>query len=192
MNEREKYEAMHREHPGYGATNHGAGTEHLLDDFLYRTLLDVGGGFSTYAAGVKARGYIKHAAVTDISEAPRVEQLKRGVTFHCVAALDMQLGHFDVVTAFDVLEHFPVSERDRSIANIYAHAKRRLIFSIGHLRSTSVVNGREVTLHHTVENREWWVQHLRKFGGELRLEKLPSVISTGERRETVFFIVDLQ
>lgn len=182
MTEREKYEFIYSDCLTYGRSNHGQGTEHLC--FMFDSLLDVGGAFTEYASDVRERYGLKVCA-TDITEMPRELQEGRGVEFHCVSAAEMNIlagpwlsldkSHlrpfFDVVTAFDVLEHIPKDDLDKSLENIFAHCGRLAIFSVG----TQIASWKEHILHHTVQPHAWWGEKFKQFGTHTTLKQTAQI-----------------
>lgn len=69
---------------------------------------------------------------------------------------------FDLITAWEFLEHIPKSRVSQVIKNIKKHINKEGIF-IG-----SICNGSDkpegIELHLTQENKEWWLNEFRKEG----------------------------
>ena len=167
MDKRQLYEWMHKHQPDYGNANHGKGSERWCKGFA--SVLDVGGGFTSFACDLG----IERAAVVDISELPRQTQEARGVEFRRCAAHELPFADsaFELVTAFDVLEHVEPELLDASIASIFRVASRRVIISVGTRETHKVIDGLSYKLHETVESKAWWLRKLSKFGEILRADK---------------------
>lgn len=78
---------------------------------------------------------------------------------------------FDVVTAWEVMEHIRENDIARVCDNVRRHLKRGGIW----IMSISTVNDiiRGVNLHQTVRPRAWWVETLQKCG----FEELPDLVA---------------
>ncbi len=69
---------------------------------------------------------------------------------------------FDVITAWEVLEHIARSDIGAVCANIRRHLGETGLAILSISGGPDVVNG--VELHQTVENRSWWLEVLRTNG----------------------------
>lgn len=69
---------------------------------------------------------------------------------------------FDIITAFEVLEHLKEDQIESLFSNIELHSSinTRLIFSIS--QSDDFING--VNLHQTVKKEEWWIAKFERLG----------------------------
>lgn len=170
MNLRDTYEWLHLNEEGYGWTNHGRYAVGLAAGCT--NLLDVGGGFTPYAFDVKTRFKLKRAAVLDISEVPRQMQEARGIEFHRGEAqrLPFEDDEFDLVTAFDVLEHIPGPELHAAVSEIGRVAKRKAIVSVGTAPSVKTVDGCETNLHPSLHPIDWWKAMLAEQLGMVTVE----------------------
>lgn len=155
MDEIEKYKIIYQsglpQWGRYGHSNHGQHAIHLLAGV--RSLIDVGCGHNQFAQACKGRGI---RAI--------------GVDFACPSAdivgpahrLPFRAGRFDMVTAFDMLEHL----RPDDVATVlreFARVSRRYIFSISYRPSRHTVHGE--TLHPCVRPEAWWVARIAEAGG---------------------------
>lgn len=168
--ERWKYEGIYGPGglPGYGHSNHGANALEWLVQ-RHTRVLDVGCGHNEF---VKAWRKLKQPEPTTRE---LVEQLLGhkccGVDFACrsadlmapATALPFTDGQFDLVTAFDVLEHLPEHEVLPALREM-ARVSRWYCFSIATAPSRILWQGQN--LHPTVRPLDWWHDRIREAGGE--------------------------
>lgn len=155
--ERRKYEGIYRSssYARYGHSNHGGKATALLQAMGPASLLDVGCGYNEFCAAVRVL-------------LPSIRVL--GVDFACpgadlladACALPFAAKEFDVLTAFDMLEHV-LPEQVHGILSEFARVSQRFIFSISNVPSVYKWEGE--TLHPTVRDPEWWRQTILKVGG---------------------------
>jgi hypothetical protein len=69
---------------------------------------------------------------------------------------------FDVITAWELLEHLPTDRLAQFCANVDRHLKPRALWIV----SISDVEDRmgQVVYHQTVQSQEWWTDRLRLYG----------------------------
>jgi SAM-dependent methyltransferase len=135
----------------YGHTNHGKHALPLVAGC--GSLLDVGCGYNEFAIACRAQGI---AAM--------------GVDFACpgadilapAQALPFPDKRYEVVTAFDMLEHLR-PEEVRPVLREFARIAERFVFSISYVASVNKVEGE--TLHPTVRPEVWWIQRIAEAGG---------------------------
>lgn len=157
MAEIEKYLGIYAapaQFPTYGHSNHGARSMGLLLKWQPESLLDVGCGYNEFVTSLRAHK-------------PEIRSV--GVDFACpgadlnAAAKALPFGdkEFDVLTAFDVLEHVPPDEVDATLAEM-ARVSRRFIVAISYVASVNKWKGE--TLHPTVKPEDWWKIRLIRAG----------------------------
>lgn len=154
MTEVEKYQGIYSSpsFSRYGRSNHGEKAMPFLLQDGWKTLLDVGCGHNDFVQAWRAAG---RSGV--------------GVDFACPSAdhvcdaksLPFGSKSFEVVTAFDMLEHLLESEVDAVLAE-FARVAERFCFSICH--RPSHIKWKGENLHPTVRPPEWWVQRMLRAG----------------------------
>lgn len=156
MQEIEKYRAIYSDPgrwPRYGHTNHGRKALPLVEGAS--SVVDVGCGHNEFAKELRGAG--KHAVGVDFAcpgadiEAP-------------ADALPFGKLDFEVITAFDMLEHLR-PEEVRPVLREFARVSRRFVFSISYVPSVYQVKGE--TLHPTVKPEDWWIARIEEAGGRV-------------------------
>lgn len=151
--EREKYAAVLRMWPSYGSANHGAPVLDLIARSTTGPVIDVGCGDNVFVAGLRVRGVVAdgidlvHPAADFIGSAD---------------AIPVADGRYDVVTAFDLLEH--LEDVDAALRE-WRRVSRRFVVSIAHI--PHVYDGH--TLHLTVQPREWWHAKLSTYSDDVTI-----------------------
>jgi hypothetical protein len=159
QHERAKYAGIYSgENPrlrGYGKSNHGSNATALIQTFGAKSLVDVGCGWNDFCKGAKL-------------VSPELQTV--GVDFACPGAdvnasaesMPFSDKQFDVLTAFDMLEHILPEQVDAVLAE-FARVSRRFIFSISYVPSRILWQGEN--LHPTVQPEPWWIQRIIRAGG---------------------------
>lgn len=148
-------------------------------------MLDVGCGYNEFKQEL-------------LKVAPKIKVV--GVDFSCPGAdlianaesLPFADKEFDVLTAFDMLEHI-LPDQVEPILNEFCRVSKRFVFSISHVPSVNKWKGEG--LHPTVHSEQWWIIQIMKAGGlsiaksgryltgtwgtPLRIDKGKSVILVG-------------
>ncbi len=75
---------------------------------------------------------------------------------------------FDVVTAWEMMEHIAEPDLPKLAANVKKHLAPGGLWIMSISPNQEVING--VVLHQTVQPKSWWVQKLAHFGFEHREE----------------------
>ena len=75
---------------------------------------------------------------------------------------DAERVQFDVVTAWEVMEHIKTADLPKLIENIKKHLKPSGLWIMSISPNEEVVNG--VTLHQTVQPKAWWIDMFAKSG----------------------------
>jgi len=189
---KEVYEELHSA-GGYGASEHGAGTEVFIKGC--KTLLDVGGGRSPYARRVQALLKLTRVAVCDISDNAIRAQKEAGTEAYQVdmtEGLPFSDGEFDVVCAFDVLEHIQIESVDFVIQEMARVAKSKLVFTIAYRPANRDYKHPDEPLHLTVKPREWWLERITKLlGCEVKAKRNILRYKHGKPRYGESFLIDL-
>lgn len=157
MEEKAKYEGIYADqarYPRYGHSNHGARSKALLKAWKPSSLLDVGCGWNEYVREFKKENPTIRAIGSDFA-CPGADVRA------CLTALPFQDKEFDVLTAFDVLEHLRPEQVDTVLLQMN-RVSSRFILSISYVDSVNRWKGQ--TLHPTVRSEEWWMRKLMKAG----------------------------
>ncbi len=155
--EKPKYVALYNspDMAWYGRSNHGKDFIPELLKMGVTSLVDVGCGHNNLALSLRKES--KMVAV--------------GVDFACptadvnadAAMLPFKSRQFDMLTAFDMLEHLRPEQVDKTLVE-FARVSSRFCFSISYTDSrTRDANGG--TLHPTVRPEDWWMERIRDAGG---------------------------
>jgi len=174
MTELEKYTGIYNspdEYPSYGHGNHGSEALGFIQKRAFSALVDVGCGHN---------GFVKSL----IRARPDVRAV--GVDFACPSAdiiaaagkLPFKDGEFDIVTAFDVLEHL-VPDEIQSVFREFSRISRSFHFSICYRPSIFLWRGEN--LHPTVRAEAWWIEQLQ-IAGAVNVVKTGAYLS-GEWRQ---------
>jgi SAM-dependent methyltransferase len=157
MREIEKYRGLYSssEHTSYGHTNHGAKAVKLLIKTPPTSVVDIGCGWNEFCGLVRA-------ALPDVQCV--------GVDFACPGADVKAEAHelpfadksFELLTAFDMLEHVTPDLVDKVLAEM-ARVSQRFLFSISYVPSKRTWLGQN--LHPTVQTEEWWINRIMRAGG---------------------------
>lgn len=155
LTEKEKYIGIYSTgiYKLYGHSNHGKDALNIVLDWKPKSLLDVGCGYNEFVKQVRESGITS-----------------TGVDFACPGAdiiaeaqnLPFSDKQFDVLTAFDVLEHLLPSDVD-IVLKEFVRVSERFIFSISY--SPSAYKWQGETLHPTVMPEKWWLERIEAAGG---------------------------
>jgi len=140
----------------YGHNNHGKQYfKFILRKVKPTSVVDIGCGYNEFCEMLKEKG---------------IESV--GVDFACPGAdimasaenLPFRDGQFDLLTAFDVLEHIPEEEIDTSLKE-FERIAHRFMYKICLRKDFKKIDGE--TLHPTVRFPEWWIDKITKNGGHI-------------------------
>lgn len=152
QHELKKYKKLAAQDPKYGATNHGAAAVPLIKSWAPKRVLDCGCGRNLLVqelrlAGIEALG-VDFAFPEADFQAP-------------LHALPFRDGAFDVITAFDVLEHVLPEDVELVLDEFRRVAtKGKFCFSICYRPSRKTVDGEN--LHPTVREESWWIRRIQR------------------------------
>lgn len=155
ITEKEKYEGIYScesIYPNYGKTNHGKSAIKIIKEWSPKSLIDIGCGHNQF---------VKEIRSLNISSI--------GLDFACPGAdiiadaknIPFENKKFDVLTAFDMLEHL-LQEDVPIVLKEFKRVSSRFIFSICY--RPSVIKWKGHTLHPTVMPEDWWIEQLAKAG----------------------------
>lgn len=152
--ERAKYRRIY-ERETYGVGNHGSQAIPIIhQEIKPRNVLDVGCGSNAFCKllrplGIEAVGVDFASPLADVP-APAHD-------------LPFLGGAFDLLTAFDVLEHLLPEEVPEVMDEFARVARRAWLFSIC-CRDSTRRSPDGSTLHPTVRPKRWWVDCLSRYG----------------------------
>lgn len=157
--ERHKYNTIYEAVPSYGSTCHGQQVlNYMVDELSFEDVLDIGCGQGQLAALLRVCE--KDVTGVDISDAAiaSARKLCPAARFEQGSVVDMNLDRqFDLVTAFDVLEHLVEADVDKALANIGRHTKNDAVVSVAF--HPDVMAGQ--TVHMTVQPEAWWIERFQ-------------------------------
>jgi len=155
--ERDKYLWIYNEsgNRSYGKRNHGRGAYDIILELRPETLLDVGCGKGDLVEWAKIKGI--DSTGLDFASGYGVQADLLNIPFFD--------NTFDVVTAFDVLEHLRPEDLDKGLKELYRVAKYYWILSIGYGRSRIKTPDGMMQLHMiTTKDKKWWFDKLNAYG----------------------------
>ena len=155
--ERDKYLWIYSESGSrsYGKRNHGCNAYQIILDLEPKTLLDVGCGKGILVEWAKSNGI--EAEGLDFASGYGVQ----------ANLLDMPFddNSFDIVTAFDVLEHLKPEDLKRGLNEISRVAAKWMLFSIGYGPSKIKTPDGKMLLHPiATKDKSWWTPILSQYG----------------------------
>ena len=155
-------------------------SNHIFNEKLYRlyggrqiSVLDVGcsgGGFvkeliddGHIAIGLEGSDYSKkfqRAAWREIPEFLFTCDITKPFSIYISPPKRLML--FDVITAWEVMEHIEKRDISQVITNVVRHMSQNGIWIMSISNSHSISNG--VDLHRTKETKNWWIKKFDEFG----------------------------
>jgi len=155
--ERDKYLWIYEQskNKSYGKRNFGFGAYEIILNLQPQSLLDVGCGRGRLVEWAKTQGI--DAVGLDFASGYGV----------CADLVDMPFddNSFDVVTAFDVLEHLRHEDLELGLDEICRFAKSHLVLSIGYGPSKVMTPEGPLQLHPIcTRDRQWWTPILARRG----------------------------
>ena len=163
-NEKQKYEGLYSDPKTknrYGRTNHGKHAVPYVLESGCKSLLDVGCGHNNFVNNLKIQSpEIKGVGVDFAGEWADITC--------CATKMPFVDKEFDMLTAFDMMEHLTPVQVD-SVLKEMNRVSKNFIFSISYVSSVWKWQGK--TLHPTVRSEEWWVDRIKKHGGKNIIKK---------------------
>jgi len=173
MLEKDKYIAIYnsKKHEYYGHTNHGKKTINYLIKKKPKSVIDIGCG---------------HNEFCKILRKNQINAI--GIDFACPNAdiicdaknLPFKNKEFELLTAFDMLEHLLTDEVDIVLTE-FERISKYFIFSISTHQSINQWQGE--TLHPTVKPKSWWYAKIIENKGIILNEKNGYIL--GKWKDTV-------
>jgi SAM-dependent methyltransferase len=156
-----RYDRIYAVDARYGHRNHGRRLLSLFThSYCVRSAIDFGCGHGEWAAGLAKAG-VPRVVACDFS-AVVVQTVKWPGVEAVVADLlapPEGLGQFDLVTAFDVLEHLPEAAVPTALHNMAQLTAKLIALTVSYAPSHT----KEVRdLHLTVQPETWWMQTIAK------------------------------
>ena len=132
------------------------------------TIYDAGAGNCRYTRKLMKRGYDVRG--TEFAALPLEKFCKDlvddGVVFQSsLTDIPFKEDFFDLVTSFEVLEHVPINDVDRAIAELVRVSKGQIFATISLRRSVlDLPFPKDPKIHVTVKQRSWWDAKFREHG----------------------------
>ena len=111
--------------------------------------------FTMYAMGIEAYGF-------DISEYAvkhNIGTLNEHFYWQEDITQTSSFSPFDLVVAYDVLEHINMENLDKALENIYAYGKKDFLFSVPFLGDPNLEAD---PTHKIKESKDWWIKKLEE------------------------------
>ncbi len=146
----------------YVGGEHGAGTDEFILPF--KSFLDVGCGMTQLIARMAKQSV--QAVGCDISSVVVAEQCKMGnkvIWADVTESLPFVVSSFEVVSAYDVLEHIPPYAVNHVIDEIARVAKHRVLLTIAY-KPANAKGAKGEPLHLTIQPEEWWIKQWERVG----------------------------
>lgn len=173
MQEKDKYDKIYSnnfKYPNtdslYGSLCHGNNVIEFIDQLDFDTILDIGCGRAQFVSMMLKRG--KQVSACDISQALIDKLSIPGIEFVCCSMSDIKFDRkFDLITAFDVLEHIPEELIDQSLSELKRVMGKYSIVSIAWHQDEKW----GMDLHVTVKGESWWHEKLNEFFSDIEIIK---------------------
>lgn len=161
--EQEKYETIYNKikWKSYMKGNHGAESLEIVKKINPNSILDVGCGPNLFCK----------QTINDLC-------LCQGLDFAgkwqdidadlCSELLYVRDDQYDLVTAFDTMEHLLLSCIDTTLSEMQRISKNFLMQIDYNRKSTLIVHGS--SLHPTVKSKKWWHEQILNYANEIREE----------------------
>ena len=155
------YNDCHKQLPAYVQYNHGVVLiPFWKSHFKFNSFLEIGCGNGKLCKILARRG-IKVTGV-DVTSFPydrsAYEYICMDVTKEPLPFMDKT---FDLAAAFDVFEHFTLSDLSYAVKEFIRVAKVQVV-KVPHVGDHSG-KGRTLQLHEIIENSQWWLDYLNQF-----------------------------
>jgi len=156
-NERAKYDDIYARNPKYGHDCFGAQVLPFIDALTDITsVLDVGTGCGDFASMMADRG--KKVWAVDMCQAA-IDVASKDTRLNCICATLPGLpidATFDLVTAFDLLEHIPEELVESALLELAKRSRKHVVVSVAW--TPSRVCGHD--LHPCLKPQEWWLSRM--------------------------------
>jgi len=159
---RNLYNQLHKDEAYGKVIDQGSGSESLID--FGCSVLNVGCGRTDWNVRVQRLRRVQRIQAVDISDIAVAYQINKGII--CIRGEVQNIpfpdNEFDIVVCFDVLEHIPPQDIDRSIKELMRVASKKVIACMGF--KTTYAGPRGERLHLTEKDKPWWIQVFRNYG----------------------------
>ena len=138
----------------YGKRNHGQFAYSIVKEYAPKSLLDVGCGKGQFVEWAKNEGI--NAIGLDFASGYGIQ----------ADLLDMPFSDnsFDIVTAFDVLEHLLPETLEQGLSEMFRVARQWWVISIGYGQSKIKIPDGNMKLHPiATKDKNWWIPRLSKY-----------------------------
>lgn len=169
----ELYSRGGKEKESYIGGEHGAGTDDKITEFS--TVLDIGCGMTQMIKRMADKGL--GAFGCDISSVVVEKQSKLGnIVFwgDVTQGLEFEDNQFDVVCAFDVMEHIQPEAIEFVIKEIARIARHRILLTIAYTPARAKGTKGE-QLHLTIQPQEWWIKQWEQVGQVEIIKRLKGI-----------------
>lgn len=155
----------------YGHSNHGGESLPIIIGWNPSSVLDIGCGHNEFVKQLREK--LPASSIIGGDFACPSADIKLDITERTC----FRDKSFDVVTAFDVLEHLTFEQLPSALSEM-SRISKRFCFSIGYLDSVWKVNGE--TLHPIVKPYYWWHYQITKAGGRCEKSSTKFIYGTWE------------
>lgn len=160
------YDDVYSQQPMYGTAS--AGRIEMIEQSCVPLIpkgsrvLDVGGGTDSFIKRLYNADHISGGIVIDIAEHAVDYQISIGVpaVHGVVNDLPFEDNEFDIVTAFELIEHLEPEDIDQALNELCRVSGSLVMMTICPFRCDHL----GYDLHRTMHTHEWWVDKLSEFG----------------------------
>lgn len=142
----------------YLNSNHGSGALHLVQEFNPKSIIDIGCGSNLFCKKTVAGLY----PCVGVDFAGTFFDLYGDV---CIGLDTVKDKEYDLVTAFDLLEHLLLSCIDIALIEMQ-RISNKFIFKISYKDSINRVFGS--SLHPTVRKKTWWLEKIEQYANTIK------------------------
>lgn len=176
MLEKDKYDKIYKEDLRYadggelyGSLCHAKNVLDYISTLNFKSVLDIGCGRGQFIELMIKQN--KKAFGCDISQVLINKLHLPGAILRWGSMSEIPFQNsFDLVTAFDVLEHIPEAEIEMSLVELNRVTKKDAIVSLAWHTDKKW----NMDLHVTIKNENWWNTKLKKFFNVHRIKEKPS------------------
>lgn len=154
--ERDKYIWIYSKNGShsYGKRNHGFGAYQLILDMKPNSLLDIGCGKGNFVEWANENGI--NAVGLDFASGYGIQADLLNMPF--------SNNFFEMITAFDVIEHLLPEELEQGLSEMFRVAERWWVISIGYGPSKIKTPDGKMSLHPiSTKDKNWWIPRLSKY-----------------------------
>lgn len=145
----------------YLHSNHGKESIHILDELSPSSIIDIGCGANLFCKETVG----DRCKCTGVDFAGSFFDLYGDI---CTGLETVKDKEYDMVTAFDVMEHLLLSCIDPALIEM-KRISRKFIFKISYKDSINKVFG--YSLHPTVRGKKWWLSKIEQYAKYIKQDK---------------------